>query len=199
MSSSPEKQASSLGRNRASCLRWSHSEQGRGRWVPLSPEAGRQCLQLGIPGLGSQEVPGKSAGRSSSKTLTERTVWSLVLGNRLHAHPAHRGRAGMGPGICVIAGSPGGSPGTPRSMRRRAGLLQAPRVRDGPGKAMSHTGVLSTVARPPSSASPCSAVPLRTALHLLLPLSHTPAAPHVCSPSRLPPLHTWHQVFPKAF
>lgn len=147
------------------------------------------------PGGARQE----RAGRSSSKTLTERTVWSLVLGNRLHAHPAHRGRAGMGPGICVIAGSPGGSPGTPRSTRRRAGLLQAPRVRDGPGKAMSHTGVLSTVARPPSSASPHSAVPLRTALHLLLPLSHIPAAPRVCSPSRLPPPHTWHQAFPKAF
>lgn len=26
-----------------------------------------------------------------------------------------------------------------------------------------------------------------------------PTAPRVCSPSRLPPPHTWHQAFPKAF
>lgn len=60
--------------------------------------------------------------------------------------------------MCGIASSPVGPLGTPRGTRR-AGLLQVPRVRDGPGKAMSHTGILTTVARPCSPASPRSAVP----------------------------------------
>lgn len=83
--------------------------------------------------------------------------------------------------MCSIASSPGGPLGTPRGTRR-AGLLQVPRVRDGPGKAMSHTGILTTVARPRSPASPRSAVPLCTALHLLLPFSHPPLPPASAAP-----------------